>query len=74
MHLIKRNNFSMLLIGTGHFCTSVTLAREDTFAQRQFCTEGHFCSRVKKTYKIKKITSCKTIYNFIIRLISNKKG
>ena len=30
-----------------------TFARGDKIAQRQFCTEGHFCTRVKKKLKDK---------------------
>ena len=32
------NRNHMYMLGTGHFCTSVTFARGETFARRLFCT------------------------------------
>ena len=54
-------------MGTGQNCLMIKFF-EETFARRQFCTEGHFCIRVKKTEN--------KIYKKIHKLINkqNKKN
>ena len=50
-HIYLINTVIQFETGTGHFCTSVTLAQGDTFARRvtfaprHFCTRRHFCTQ-----------------------------